>query len=260
MASFKPTFTPVPQLPNLYFPPNKGIVLGTVLTKTRNPREPLKQQPAAAIDASVITKDQTPRPWSWTSDNHISGGASIWAKLSMTPIGGEVGGHGGNDNAITIKSDAVTTEYFSPDVEYLKKVVAHPEVKPVLEKWGRPAVYMVVSLMVADGAVFEVTKGNRKGFKTEISADGTGAGVPANAGVGGHFDKANTNTVSSTLKDPFVLAYQLLEVKGKKDGSATSQPDNKYALFDDSDPGSQDFLESWEANIVSPEQMWTEES
>lgn len=255
--TFNRTFIPIPQLPNLIYPPDKDIVLGTVLTNDRDPRQPLSRKPLVPIGDGEITKDATPRPWHWRSDDKISGKAGIWAKLSFLPFGGSLGGGADADNAVAIDSDEVSTQFFSPDQAYKKKLVENPIIKGYVNDRGRPWVHLVISIMVAKSATFEVTRGRRKGFKAGIQADASGSGVPLAVGADAMFDKSKDSTLRAEKGDPFVLAYQLLKVRPKpKDNSVESKYDNEPALFDDEEAVMQGSLDDWEFDEATLEEVW----
>ena len=259
MGSFKPTFIPIPQVQNLRYPPETHIVLGTILTDDRDPRIPLCRKPVVPIKDDEIIRDQEPWPWHWDSNDHISGKARIPAKIPGLPVGGGLSGEGASNTAVVIDSKHVKTQFFSPDLEYLQKVTENPIVESYTEKRGRPWAHLVISIMIAESATFEITRGKQKGFKAELQADASGAGVPAAVAAEAGANKQSGSTLKSGPIGPFVLAYQLLKVRPRKDGTAERKADNQPALFDDSESAAQDLMDEWEIEETTAKEIWEDE-
>ncbi|TKA78975.1 hypothetical protein B0A55_02552 [Friedmanniomyces simplex] len=249
-------------LPSFGFLPDRDIHLGTILTaatgsKLPDPKRPLNRTSRVAIDAKDV-HPQTFQPWSWDSTTSRSDKLALTADVSLlTGVGGSLAGEGGRGRELVIECDRMEVKTFRPDQTYLMQTLRDDLVKTVGWKLTRPPLYLVTGLMVAQGAVITVKGDSNKGFSGSASADFTSLGVPLKAGPGVEHKTAKTSKLAGVPTEPFVLAYELLKVRKKRDGTVEERDENQWALFSDEESiaveGGEDALtKEWDVEQVAP--------
>ena len=202
-------------------------------------------------------------PWTWDSEKQLTGHAGVWADLSLfSMLGGGIGGGQGQTDAIMIKCDRLVQTTFVPDAAFIARAVSDDTISRILKKITRPSVYMVTGLMVAHGAGIEVKKSKQHGGGAHASVDFTQTGVPVNTGVGGGFDKTQNSTLAQLPKEPFVLAYQLIRIRKKLDGSLRDDDENQWALFhgdEDEETNIKSLMSDMQTELTTPETIWDDE-
>ncbi|KAK0256914.1 Anaphase-promoting complex subunit 1 [Friedmanniomyces endolithicus] len=267
MEVHKPSFM---LLPSFGFLPDRDINLGTVLTavtgsklpsKLPDPKRPLNRTSRIAIDAKDI-QPQTYKPWSWDSTKSRSDKLGLTADVSLlTGVGGSLAGEGGRGRELVIECDRVEVKTFRPDQKYLAQTLRDDLVKTVGWKLTRPPLYLVTGLMVAYGAVITLKGDSNKGFSGSANADFTSLGVPINAGPLAEHKVVKTSKLAGVPKEPFILAYELLKVRKKHDGTVEERDETKWALFSDDggnvvdDDGVEAFSKDWDVEPVKPEEF-----
>jgi hypothetical protein len=230
-------------LPDYMHKPNHNIHLGTLLslsddTKLPDPDLPLNEKTLISIaQENILTVVH--EPWLFTNDQTFGGNLGLTAELPVfSPIGGGlVVGRSKTEN-LSIRCDRVETTRFVATNAYLaKSLAAEAYVQEYCRQTWRPSVYLVTGLMVAHNAAISSTRS--KSHETSIgpSVDATAAGVPLKVGMSIEMADAQNHEAGNTVREPFILAYQLRRLKLKGDGSLRKDKSfNNYALFDDTDP------------------------
>jgi hypothetical protein len=109
-------------------------------------------------------------------------------------------------------------------------------------------VLKVVGVLIATNGTFHISKGKERVYKTNVDAKAAEAG---GGGVETEYSKGKDTNLSTSASKPFVLAYQLIQIKVNKDGSYKEKNFNGFALFDDSNKEK----ESWEITPCTPESI-----
>ena len=212
-------------LPDYMHKPNHRIHLGTLLSlsddmKLPDPSLPLNEEtriPVAAKDILAVVHE----PWLYTNDQTVNGNLSVTAELPVfAPIGGGfVLGRSQNDN-LSIRCDKVETTRFVATRAYLaKSLAAEAYVQEYCRQTWRPSVYLITGLMVAHNAVISSTRSKSHENSLSPFVDATAAGVPLKVGMSVGMANVRNHEAENTIKEPFILAYQLRRLKMKGDGS-----------------------------------------
>lgn len=233
MAAIKPTYI---LAPNWDFLPDGPIFLGSLIIDPKNPARSLNMKnriPIAPTDITTSPKND----WSITGEELRSGRVGIWANFlaPILGIGADAAIHGTQDKNDLYECKTMETRYFQPDEAYIAKSLQDPVVKAYTEKFWHKSVYMVTGVKIAKGATMKTSRGTRSGAELKLGFDGTPVGLPAG---GGPKVKGETNkkfTVQFGGSDDFVLGYQLIRIKLKKDRSFVEEDFNKWALLNDDD-------------------------
>lgn len=106
----------------------------------------------------------------------------------------------------------------------------------------------VVGVLIATNGTFHISKGKERVYEPDVDVKAAGAG---GGGVETKYSKGNDTNLSTSASKPFVLAYQLVQIKVNKDGSYKEKDFNKFSLFDDSNQEK----ESWGIAPCTPESI-----
>ena len=256
MAAVRPTYIVAP---NWDFLPDGPISLGSLVTDPKNPARSLNRKNREPIEPTDITTSPK-HNWSITHEELLLGRVGIWASF-LAPIfgfGADSAIHGNRDKDELYACKTLETIYFQPDQAYIAKSLQDPVVKAYTEKFWHMCVYMVTGVKIARGATLKTSSGTGFGAEVKIGLDGTPGGVPAGGGPKVTGETKKKITVKFGRSEDFVLAYQLIRIKPKKDGSFVEKDYNKWALLDDdeeseAEKGARALEEAWEMmDLVSP--------
>lgn len=272
MNALQPSFM---LAPSFGFLPDRDIHLGTVLTSSKGSRftklpdlkRPLNKTTRVPVDPSVVQKQEY-KPWSWDSSKGSSAGLHLHADISfLSGIGGGFGGDWSKGKGLVIECESASTSNFLPDAKYLAQTVQDDLIKTIGRKLAPPPLYMITGLMVATGARITVTQTRSRGVSGDLSADGTQVGIPVKLGPEGEFHRDSSSKLANVPTQPFILAYEIIRLKMKRDGSVTEQDENTWALFDDEtllgeerdEAAAAAFERDWELHEVSPQELLSDE-
>lgn len=175
------------------------------------------------------------------SRKEVKDKATLQVSISLlTEIGGHVAGENTKFRELMIGCDSVQIQSFRPDRKYLAKSLGDEMLQTLARKLIRPPLYMVTGLLIADGAVIQVSDERGKTSGAGVEADITSQGVPLNVGVDGEHAHSGSSTVISVPTKPFIFAYQIVISLRK----GVNEDQNKWGLFDDDD--SSDALGDWD--------------
>lgn len=152
---------------------------------------------------------------------------------------------------------------FRPDTRYLAQTVQDEVVKAIGQKLFGPPLYMIVGFMTAVGAQIAVSQDRSHEYASSLGVDGTPLGVPLTVGPSAERSHGSSVNLAGTPTEPFLLAYEIVRIRLKRDGTVKEQDENKWALFNDDEPGDQeesdiaDFERDWTANLVRLEEIMT---
>ena len=233
MTATKPSYI---LAPNWDFLPDGPIFLGSLIIDPKNPARSLNKKNRIAIEPADITispKDD----WSITREELLSGQVGIWASF-LAPIlglGADSTVHRGRDRDELYECKTLETQYFQPDDTFITKSLQDPVVKAYTEKFWNRCVYMVTGIKIAKGATAKTINGTGFGVEVKAGLDGTAAGVPAGGGPEVKGEIKKKITVKFGGSEDFILGYQLIRIKSRKDGSFVEKDYNKWALLHDDD-------------------------
>jgi hypothetical protein len=264
-------------LPSFSFLPNRDLRLGTVLTSsqgsTRNkipdPKRPLNKSTRLPIPASEITTQEY-KPWSWDSSKSRSTKAGLHAGISLlTGLGGSISKEGAKGYDLAIDCDRVLTTTFRPDKKYLARTVQDTDIKRLGEKkFLAPPLYMIVGLMVANGANVTISHNRSFGFSGDLSVDGTSNGIPLSLGPEAEHSHSSSSKLRGVPTEPFILAYEVVRLRMKRHGKVEERDEKGWALFRScvpveigrlEDPVVAEFEEEWEVEGVTLEDVLGDE-
>jgi hypothetical protein len=248
-------------LPDFSYPPSRDIFLGTVLpwskeTKLPDPEYPLNEGTRVTPPENAI-RTQVEQGW---SSKHVKGtlvSPSIDAELPVfSPVSGTAAYNKTGSQTLNITCD-LRTERFAPSPQYIVDTLKDPRVLAQCQKYWRPSVYLVTGLMIAENATIKkATDGTHSG-KIHGGVDMSSLGAPLNIGAGFESAKSLSDDISTTLQKPFILAYELIRLRIKGDGSVKKQEKFvRHALFDDSrqevkETTVESLEKEWDAEIVT---------
>ena len=245
-------------LPSFSFRPDHTICLGTILTSAKgsklpDPKRPLNGGTRMEVDPSAV-QHQHYEPWIWSNCEGYTVQAGLYANVPfLTGVGGNVSKAATQGNSLAIASKHVYTSSFRPDAKYLARAVQDETVKAIRQKLFSPPLYMVVGLMVADGAEISIIQERSNGHSAGLGLDVTQMGAPLNIGSEAGYNRSSNTKLTGVPTEPFILAYEIVRLRAKKDGSVQEWDENKWAIFDDSkDTAASAFEDSWEIEMVSP--------
>ncbi|KAK5110338.1 hypothetical protein LTR62_006046 [Meristemomyces frigidus] len=258
-------------LPSFGFLPDQDIQLGTVLTTAKGSKLPDAKRPLNKASRVTVNADdvheQPWAPWSWDSTKSGSNKLSLTADVSLVAgIGAGISGKWGQDRGLVIESDRVDVRWFRPDAAYLAKTLQDDLVKTVGWKLTRPPLFLVTGLMIATGTTVTVTDAKNHAFSAHATADLTSLSVPLAVGPAVEHTRDSSSKLSGVPTEPFILAYELVRLRKKRDGGVEEQDENTWALFNDEvpiEPGSgaqvaEALKQEWEVGWVQPSEFVVE--
>ena len=256
MAATRPTYI---LAPNWDFLPDGPIFLGSLIINAKNPARSLNRKNRIAIEPTDITISPK-NDWSIRREELLSGRVGIWATFlaPMLGVGADSAVHRSRDKDELYECKTLETQYFQPDEVYIAKSLQDPIVKAYTEKFWNSCVYMVTGIKIAKGATAKTSNGTGLGGEVKAGLDGTPAGVPAGGGPEVKGEKKDKMTVRFGGSEDFILAYRLIRIKPKKDGSFVETDYNKLTLLHDDDKMQaakiiEALKESWDiADLVTP--------
>lgn len=247
-------------LPDFAFLPDKDVFLGTIMRDSKDggpdPRRPLNRASRPSIEQNLIGVQEY-KDWSYNGTCSNTNKLGLWADLStMAGIGAGCGFDFARNKNLSIQCDRMIVSSFQPDGQYIAQALDTNLVLQFIRanRFRRPWVYMVTGLMVAHGARWTVEKSNESGIAGNMSADGTGMGIPVKVGPEGSHASVETNTLTSTSAEPFILGYRLIRCREKRDGTVTDRDFNKFALWNDDDVlEATSIMDGYEVVAVEPD-------
>jgi hypothetical protein len=228
MASTRPSYM-LP--PNFDFPPSGAIALGKVI---KDPKRPGRALHSANVNQSLITETKR-TPWSFSNENARSGSVGLFASFlaPILGIGADIEGSLSLDHDHVYRCDELVTRYFVPDDAFIAKCLCSSTVKAYTKNNPWRSIYMITGVKIAHGATMETTLEDGQGVEGKVGVDGTPSGVPVGGGPKAKYEQKKTRIVKFGSGEDFILAYQLLRIKPKSDGSFKEEDFNKFALLGD---------------------------
>jgi hypothetical protein len=261
-------------LPSFSFLPNRDLRLGTVLTSAKgskipDPKRPLNKSTRVPIPASETTTQEY-KPWSWDSSKSKFTKAGLHAGIALlTGLGGSISKEGAKGYDLAIDCDRVLTTTFRPDKKYLARTVQDTDIKRLGEKkFLAPPLYMIVGLMVANGANVTISHNRSFGFSGDLSVDGTSNGIPLSLGPEAEHSHSSSSKLRGVPTEPFILAYEVVRLRMKRHGKVEERDEKGWALFRScvpveigrlEDPVVAEFEEEWEVEGVTLEDVLGDE-
>ncbi|GAB7353913.1 hypothetical protein MBLNU459_g4259t1 [Dothideomycetes sp. NU459] len=249
MASRIPTYI---LAPNWDIPVDGPVALGSIVADPRNPTASLNKATRVPIPAGEVVRMNKQR-WSRTSRDLLEGRVGIFATFlaPLLGVGADVAASAHRHGDDVYSCDVLETAYFDPDDRYIADSLALPMVKRYMSQ--RRSVYMVTGCKIARGGAIETTAGRGHGAELKVGFDGTQSGVPLGGGPKAGYEKGKALKTRFGKSDDFVIAYQLIRIKVKSDGSFEQKAYNKLALMDDDDDAEAEgkpLRESWDISEV----------
>lgn len=229
MAAERPSYM---LAPNWDFPPDGPIALGSLIKNPKRPDRALNSSTRVEIDKSrIITTKRT--GWSLARGDLRLGRVGLWASF-LAPIlgvGADIATSASRDSNDVYKCDELETRYFAPEDTYIGSCLCSPATKAYTDSHWWKSIYMITGLKIAYGATMETTKEIGYGTEGKIGADGTPAGVPVGGGPEAKYEQKKKHSVKFGASEGFVIAYQLLRIKPKRNATFKEAEYNKFALL-----------------------------
>jgi hypothetical protein len=128
-------------------------------------------------------------------------------------------------------------------------------VKAIGQKLFGPSLYMVVGLMIANSAEITVSQERSSGYSKNLSLDGTSVGVPLAVGPNAGYNRSSSMSHESVPTEPFILAYEIIRLRMKRNGTVKEHDENQWALFNDEESVCQE-----KNHVAEFERHWTVEA
>jgi hypothetical protein len=234
MANRKKTYFLVPG----WDIPPAAIQLGNIIADPTAPHMPLNgsftKTKAPDIDTPIYpTSTKNFKTSSFSSRSNRFG---IWAEfLQMFGLGGEASvsfSHGDED---TYSFGEMQTEWFSPSADFVERSVRADNVQDFLKMAGRKTpLYIITGVKTVRGATVSTSQFKTHGHAGHFGVDGTSIGAPITVGLKVGHERQKGQKVSWRCEGPIVFAYQLAQVRFKKDSWVIGSYE-KGALFERTD-------------------------
>jgi hypothetical protein len=173
----------------------------------------------------------------------------------LTGFGGSVSKEASKDKNLAIKCDSMKITSFRPDTKYLAQAVQDDIVKAIGQKLFGPPLYMVIGLMIANDAEITLSQERSSGYSKNLSLDGTSVGVPLAVGPSAGYNRSSSMSHASMPTEPFILAYEIIRLRMKRNGTVNEHDENQWALFSDEESGYRD-----RNHVAEFERQWTVEA
>lgn len=165
-----------------------------------------------------------------------------------------------DNTGLSLVCDELDITMFRPTQAYLAQALQDDLVKAVGRKLARPPLYMVTGLMVASGVDFTSSRVHNQAVSGAAQADATSLGVPLNIGPEFGQERSRNEVLSGVQNQSFILAYQLIRIRRKRDGSVEERDENRWALFSDDDTSfdrccGQNLYMDWDITWTDPEHL-----
>jgi hypothetical protein len=256
-------------LPDFTYLEDGDIQLGTIMTaspetKRPDPRRPLNRRARTPVKDKSIPKQEL-KQWSWDSSKSLAGKASLSAEITLfSSVCGGLSGGRRDVKALQISCNHVEVKQFAPEKAYMAEALQEDNVQKYAKKLVRPPIYMVTGLMsFAHGANMRTNTANEAEGNVKPVADGTPLNVPVKVGREIRHQQSSPSTLLATPVDPFILAYQLVQLRQKRSGEVEDKDFDKWALFNDESREapidySNAVLDTWGTTPVTPNENWEE--
>ncbi|KAB8542148.1 hypothetical protein FH972_025611 [Carpinus fangiana] len=231
--------------PTRTHPPNRRIVLGSIIELAQWPEETLLNDKILPIPPSSGPYKHSARNYKSTVTKSGEFNPGIFADFLQQILGlGATLGIGfkrSDTEELTAKS--LDTLTFEPSQEYIDeamkadRVAAKVKEKRIWERSGR--VFMITGIKIARGAAVTTKKNKSTSAQGEFSLSlaiitAGMAPVPLTFGPKADIKNSNDQSVSFSASDDFVYAYRLSKIT-VKDGKAKAEPHYKGTVLDDSE-------------------------
>ncbi|OQN97425.1 hypothetical protein B0A48_16584 [Cryoendolithus antarcticus] len=238
MNTYQPTFM---LLPDTSFLPGRGIQLGTLLpaeltSKYPDARRPLNSTSRVPVAEEAISR-QAHKAWYLDTAEQTAGRVGLLADLSVIPIlNGGISGSRAIRDSVKITAENLDVEWFSPDESYIAQATASTALRKYAGTFRRKPLYLVTGLMTASAATIEYVKDRSEGLRVDLAADGAAVGMPGRVGPIVEGAQVCERRQGSSPVEPFLLAYQLLRIRFKRqEGAFETRMETKWALAGDED-------------------------
>lgn len=230
MATTVPTYIPCS---NWDIPATSTLVtLGSLISDPKNPESRIpKSVPPPIPPGSIQTGSKT--DWHTTSTQLLSGKLGVWAQcLQIVGLGGDVSFGALKSSLEDHRFDALETQYFLPDSEFIAASLNNDFVQGYLEvhEWRKP-VYMITGIKVARGASVANSTAREVDANAKVGADATMVGAPVTLGPKLGFEKKKERSVAYAGSTDYIFAYRLKRIRARKGGKLEEGDYIKGALY-----------------------------
>lgn len=237
--------------PNWTFRPGGRIAIGNVII---DPLLPHRAIVKPDIESPLFTETITEKNWQLSIETIRNLSLGIWSifleKISIKAGVSRTHIRNGQFNMQSL--DTVSLIDDLPD-EYIKALCSSPKIKGFmrLDSLLCKPIYIVTGLKIAKGFSMTGKDNHSSGVTSE-----TGAGVAAEASLGGVVDASTSTSISDQFEsvNDIIFAYQLVMIKPKgwtKEKKLVMSDFRKHALLSDSEEESEENVEG-ERDILEP--------
>jgi hypothetical protein len=217
------------------FPEDGGsLFLGSIIANPKMPQKSLNPESRKLPETEKVIKGIPFKDWESTVKKETNKKVSFWAKLVQVITLRFNWGYDASDEEL-FKFDLMTTKFFYPSDDYLKKAMTAPELKRHLETTtaGDPEpLYMVIGLKTVKGATITRKILKSKDIGGEFEADASSSGtVPVGLGMEGSKSTTNKDTRTFKTSDPLVIGYRIRKTRMTSDGNVEQNDETENAYF-----------------------------
>lgn len=264
-------------LPHFDCQPGGAICLGAVLlqsskTKTADPNSSVSEATVPPPPDTVTSDTQEYDPagddgakgWHYADNIRHGGGGGIFAEIpGITALSGGFGMNKSKEMGIVVSCTKLVTSFTTaadrPNAalkqEVIRKALDDMFVQSYIKKHWRPWLYLVTGIKIAENATIQYTWGKRFDVQGDIGIDGSSAAVPMKLGPTANVERVQEGSQSEFRKGPFILAYRLIRLRPKSNGSFVEKGDRRRGnyLYGEDDPNEESSLadeDAWEIEEV----------
>jgi hypothetical protein len=227
--------------PTLSLVPDRDIKLGMLipLTDTRphlpDPDCNLTDSPNYLWPDQTVIKSDVEEPWTYDDAYKKSTSGGIWADVPiLTAICGSLGFECSRSEHITVQAQRVETSWFTPSSAYIATALREPSAREHFLQDPKARVFMITGMKIAYDAEIFLGKEKAKEFHGDAGIDLTVVSAPIRVGPKAAVSQSRETHFQTRKAGPFVLAYQLKQIRKKRNGLTEAKGYNRHAfLFDD---------------------------
>ncbi|KAM0710561.1 hypothetical protein Q7P35_002232 [Cladosporium inversicolor] len=245
--------------------PDRDIKLGMLISLSYtkpclpDPDCNLTDSPNYVWPGRDVIKSDIEEPWTYDDAYKRSVSGGIWADIPiLTAICGSLGFERSKSEDITVQAQRVETSWFTPNSHYIASALREPSAQEHFVQDPRARVFMITGMKIAYNAEISFGIEKAKEFHGDVGVDLAAVSAPTRVGPEAAMSRSRETHFHTRKAGPFVLAYQLKQIRKKRNGSIKVEGHNRDAfLFNDDDvvvAGAKiEFEDEWEVEEVAPE-------
>lgn len=249
--------------PNFDIDPDSPIApkLGSIFPNLKKLTSPLNQHDIIPISADLINAPSGAEGFQDTVRANITANIGVNAELAQgLPLSGNLIFSSSKDKKYVYKCANLKTTEFDPIDEYVLQCIhASQRVQDYIQNCfvGRKKIYMITGLKIATNFSMTMTENTEQGPILNVTADGTGYGVPVSGGPQMDLTVGTSRDLTSGTSAQIVFAYRAIKIQPGYDGTV-GYKDIKGGLYSVDDDEDED--EGWTIDALDADDLGEEHS